>query len=188
MIRISIIKKELLSRYSDICYFRHEKNQGKGAAIQTAIRNLRGDLAIIQDADLEYDPKDYPALMKCFENPSTQVVYGSRFLSGRRVTNSIHYGVNRLITAFGNMLFGSKLTDLETCYKMFRSKTLKSLGVVSNGFEIEAEITSKVLKAKIQIVEVPISYRGRNYQQGKKITWADGFKALWALIKYRFSE
>ena len=124
-----IIRERILTKYPDTRYFRHPINRGKGAAIQTGIQNMTGDLVVIQDADLEYDPQDYPVLMKCFENSSTQVVYGSRFLSGRRVTNPFHYGVNRLITVFGNMLFGSKLTDLETCYKMGRpSKMLCEAG------------------------------------------------------------
>lgn len=181
-----LIKEHILPDASEIRYFRHEINRGKGAAIRTGIGKASGDFTIIQDADLEYDPQDYPALMSVFCDDAVKVVYGSRFLSGKRVTHPLHYFVNKIITVFGNVLYGASLTDLETCYKMFRSGFLKSLELKSNGFEIEAELTSKVLKAKVPIVEVPVSYRGRNYDEGKKITWVDGFSALWTLFKLRF--
>lgn len=183
-----VIREKILPRYSNITYLEHPENWGKGAAIRTGISAVRGVFTLIQDADLEYDPKDYPALLSAFTDDSIRIVYGSRFLSGKKVTNPFHYLVNRFITEVGNLLFGARLTDLETCYKMFRTDALRSLDLVSNGFEIEAEITCKALKAKLRIVEVPISYRGRNYEQGKKITWMDGVKAIWTLIKLRVTR
>jgi glycosyltransferase involved in cell wall biosynthesis len=183
-----VIREKILPHYGNITYLVHPQNRGKGAAIRTGIDAVRGDFALIQDADLEYDPKDYPALLAAFSDPAVQIVYGSRFLSGKKVTNIFHYLVNRFITETGNVLFGGRLTDLETCYKMFRSEILKDLGLISTGFEIEAEITCKALKKRLKIVEVPISYRGRNYEQGKKITWVDGIKAIWTLLKLRVSN
>lgn len=183
-----VIRERILPAYSNIVYLVHPENRGKGAAIRTGINAARGEFVLIQDADLEYDPRDYGQLLASFSDPSVEVVYGSRFLSGKKVTNPFHYLVNRFITETGNVLFGARLTDLETCYKMFRTGTLKKLGLVSAGFEIEAEITCKVLKKRLKIVEVPISYRGRNYEQGKKITWVDGIKAIWTLVKLRVSN
>jgi glycosyltransferase involved in cell wall biosynthesis len=183
-----VIRENILPKYPNVTYLVHDRNQGKGSAIRTGIAAVRGEFALIQDADLEYDPKDYPALLDAFSDPSIRIVYGSRFLSGKKVTNPFHYLVNRFITETGNLLFGGRLTDLETCYKMFRSQTLKDLDLVSAGFEIEAEITCKALKKRLKIVEVPISYRGRNYEQGKKITWVDGIKAIWTLVKLRVSS
>ncbi len=183
-----VIREKILPAYSNIVYLVHPVNRGKGAAIRTGIDAARGEFVLVQDADLEYDPRDYAQLLAAFSDPSVEVVYGSRFLSGKKVTNPFHYLVNRFITETGNLLFGGRLTDLETCYKMFRGGTLKKLGLVSAGFEIEAEITCKVLKKRLKIVEVPISYRGRNYEQGKKITWVDGIKAIWTLVKLRVSN
>ncbi len=182
-----VIREKILPKHSNIVYLEHPKNRGKGAAVRTGIAAARGEYALIQDADLEYDPRDYAALLAAFERPGTQVVYGSRFLSGKKVTNALHYLVNWFITATGNVLFNGRLTDLETCYKMFRTRELQGLGLVSDGFEIEVEITCKLLKSRARIVEVPVSYRGRNYAQGKKITWLDGVKAIWTLFKLRLS-
>ncbi len=181
-----LIRDVILTKSPEIRFFRHESNRGKGAAIRTGIAQVKGALTIIQDADLEYDPQDYARLVSAFCDSEVKVVYGSRFLSGRRVTHPFHLFVNKVITVFGNILYGAKLTDLETCYKMFRTDFLQSLELTSNGFEIEAELTSKVLKSKIAIPELPVSYRGRNYDEGKKITWVDGFNALWTLFKLRF--
>jgi len=181
-----IIAASVMKRHPGIRYFRHEKNRGKGAAIRTGLAKVRGDLTIIQDADFEYDPRDYPALTCPFEEASVGVVYGSRFLSGKRVTHPLHRWVNQIITATGNVLFGASLTDLETCYKVFRTPVIRSLDLESSGFEVEAELTAKLLRAGVRIVEVPISYKGRNYRQGKKITWRDGVKTMILLFKMRF--
>lgn len=182
----AIIRERILCRYDNIRYLTHAENRGKGAAIRTGIQAVRTEVVLIQDADLEYDPMDYGLLLEPFKDPKVQVVYGSRFLSGKKVTNAFHRLVNGFITLTGNVLFGGRLTDLETCYKVFRASALQKIHLTSNGFEIEAEITCRILKAKLHIVEVPVSYRGRNYEQGKKITWVDGIKAIWTLIKQRF--
>ncbi len=180
------VLSKILERYPDIVLVRHEANCGKGEAVRTAIGRVRGELVIIQDADLEYDPADYEKLIKAFEDPNIQVVYGSRFLSGKQITDPFQYFANRVITALGNWLFHSRLTDLETCYKMFRRDLLKSFDLRSSGFEIEVELTASSLKAGVAIAEVPIRYRGRNYQQGKKITWWDGVIALIMLLRHKF--
>ena len=166
----------------------HEKNRGKGSAIRTGIAAASGESIIIQDADMEYDPADYPALLEAMRQSGSHVVYGSRFLSGKKVTSAWHRFVNYFLTSLTNCLFGSKLTDMETCYKLFRSELLKSLRIRSEGFEIEVEITAKTLLKKERIVEVPISYKGRSFHEGKKIGWKDGVKAVWMLVRYRFSR
>lgn len=164
----------------------HEKNRGKGAAIRTGIGAASGDAIIIQDADLEYDPMDYLPLMQALEKNGVNVVFGSRFLGGKKVTGSLHRAVNYFLTALTNILYGSRLTDMETCYKLFRARTLKNLPLSSDGFEIEVELTAKTLKAGEKIVEIPVSYKGRSYHEGKKIGWKDGVKAVVSLWHYRF--
>lgn len=166
----------------------HERNQGKGAAIRTGIKNVSGDAVIIQDADLEYDPEDFLRLLKPLMEDRARIIYGSRFLSRRKVTGSWHRFVNYGLTFFTNALYGSKLTDMETCYKLFSVETLKGLRLESSGFEIEVELTAKILRSGEKILEVPISYKGRSFHEGKKIGWLDGFKALAALVRYRFSS
>ncbi len=165
----------------------HEQNRGKGKAIRTGILHARGRAIIIQDADLEYDPKDYPKLLDPFRQGRAAVVYGSRFLEGKKVTSGWHRFVNYCLTSFTNILYGSKLTDMETCYKLFSAETLKGLRLESSGFEIEVELTAKILKSGEKILETPISYKGRSFHEGKKIGWLDGFKALAALARYRFT-
>jgi glycosyltransferase involved in cell wall biosynthesis len=167
--------------------FFHDRNRGKGAALRTGFCEVQGDLVIIQDADLEYDPKDYPALLAPILDGRADVVYGSRFLGGpHRVLFFWHYVGNKLLTLVSNMLTNLNLSDMETCYKVFRSEVIRNLAFSSDGFDIEAEITVKVAKAGYRVYETPISYSGRDYSEGKKITWRDAFPALWALIKYRF--
>jgi len=167
--------------------FFHDRNRGKGAALRTGFREVQGDLVIIQDADLEYDPKDYPNLLNPILDGRADVVYGSRFLGGpHRVLFFWHYVGNKLLTLISNMLTNLNLSDMETCYKVFRSEVIKTLAFSSDGFDIEAEMTVKIAKAGYRVYETPISYSGRDYSEGKKITWKDAFPALWALIKYRF--
>jgi glycosyltransferase involved in cell wall biosynthesis len=163
----------------------HEENQGKGAAIRTALEHVTGDLVITQDADLEYDPKEYPVLLAPFKDPSVQVVYGSRNLrKNPRSTWSFYWG-GRLVSWIANFLYGSHLTDEATGYKVFRTDLLRSLDLQSTRFEFCPEATGKILRRGIEIHEVPISYRPRSFAEGKKIDWHDGLDAIWTLLKYR---
>lgn len=163
----------------------HEKNGGKGQAIRTGIMAVSGDAVIIQDADLEYDPQDFLKLVEAMESTGVQAVFGSRFLKGDKVTSAWHRFVNFFLTFLTNVLFSVKLTDMETCYKLFRSDFLKQFPLQSEGFEIEVELTARTLRSGARIVEIPISYKGRSFHEGKKIGWKDGIKALGALFKYR---
>jgi glycosyltransferase involved in cell wall biosynthesis len=167
----------------------HEKNQGKGAAIRTAIQHATGEILLIQDADLEYDPRDYPSLLQPILENRTAVVYGSRFLGGpRKAMLYRHMLGNKFLTFLTNLLYDSILTDMETCYKVFRKEVLAGVPLHARRFELEPEITAKILKRGYRIYEVPISYTGREYEEGKNITWRDAFPAIWALIKYRFVD
>jgi len=179
--------KNILDKIRDdtINIFRHPYNKGKGAAVRTALEYINGDIVIIQDADLEYEPDDYIKLIEPIITNIADIVYGSRFLAKKKVTTTFHYFVNRFLTLITNLLFNSSLTDMETCYKVFKTKIIKELNLESNGFEIEAELTSKVLKRGYKIYEVPIFYRSRSYHEGKKIAWRDGIKTLLAIFKYR---
>lgn len=166
----------------------HPRNMGKGAAIRTGLPYATGDVVIIQDADLEYDPEDYHKLLKPFIKHNAKVVYGSRFTGERKDMFLSHWIGNRILTLITNILYATTLSDMETCYKLFDRKLIQSINIRSNRFNFEPEITAKVLKRKIRIFEVPISYAGREYHEGKKITWRDGIHALFALIKYRFVD
>lgn len=181
-----ILRSEFAGR-PDIRIIHHRINRGKGRAVRTGVAAATGDALIIQDADLEYDPADYVTLIAAMKGGSAEAVYGSRFLSGKRVTSAFHLGVNRFLTGLTNLLYGARLTDMETCYKLVRTDLMRSLRLETREFDVEAEITCKLLKRGVRIEEVPIGYRGRNYEQGKKITWVDGVKTLWALIKLRCS-
>jgi len=166
----------------------HQTNQGKGMCVRDGIARATGDIILIQDADLEYDPRDYAMLIRPIEEGRVKVAYGSRFLGPRKAMLFWHMLGNKLLTLVTNVLFNAILSDMETCYKVFRADVIKSIPLKSRRFEIEPEITAKVLKRGHRIFEVPISYYGREYFEGKKITWRDGPKALWTLIKYRFVD
>ena len=164
------------------------KNAGKGSALRRGFEAVTGDLMIIQDADLEYSPEEYPQLIELICQGRADVVYGSRFLGRHRVFLFSHYLGNRFLTLATNVLYNTMLTDMETCYKAMRVDVLRSMQLKSDGFGIEPEITAKVFKRGFRVYEIPITYDGRGYQEGKKITWRDGFVALWILLKYRFTE
>lgn len=167
----------------------HEKNRGKGAALRTALSRAGGDLVIIQDADLEYDPSDYPQMLAPLLDGRADAVYGSRFLGGtHRVLLFWHAFGNHLFTFLTNVLYDINLTDMGTCYKAFLTDKIKAIPLRSERFGIEAEITAKICKRRLRLYEVPISYSGRTYAEGKKITWKDGFSYLWCLLRYRVAD
>lgn len=179
--------KEFEDKYK---VFYHEVNMGKGAAIRTGMSHITGDIMVIQDADLEYDPVDYNDLIKLIIENKADVVYGSR-LTGAKPSRSFmftHLLGNKLLTLTTNILYGATLTDMETCYKAFRASFLQGIEIKSNRFDFEPEITAKILKKKARLYELPISYYGREYAEGKKITWIDGIHAIIALIKFRFTD
>ncbi len=167
----------------------HEKNQGKGAAVITGITTAKGDILLIQDADLEYDPRDYPALLRPIKEGLADVVYGSRFLgAAHRVTMFWHQVANNLLTLLTNILYDSILTDMETGYKVFRREVITGMTIKAKRFNFEPEFTAKILKRKYRIFEVPITFNPRDYSDGKKIKLKDAFEAVWALLKYRIMD
>ena len=166
----------------------HEHNRGKGAAVRTGFTHATGEYILIQDADLEYDPEDWPKLLNPVLRGKARVVYGSRFTGERRNMMLLHWIGNRFLSMTTNVLFNTTLSDMETCYKLLERDLVDSLHLQSDKFDIEAEISAKVLKRGIRIYEVPISFSGREFHEGKKITWRDGFAALYTLVKYRLKD
>jgi len=179
---------ERLSAEKGFRLLRQERNQGKGAAVRRGIDAARGDVIIVQDADLEYSPEEYPELLDLIVRGKADAVFGSRFIGRHRCFLFSHYLANLFLNLVTNVLYNTTMTDMETCFKAVRADLLKSLQLKSNRFGIEPEITAKLFKRGARVYEVPITYEGRDYAEGKKITWKDGFPALWTLIKYRFVD
>jgi len=181
--------RDILAKLNDprIKVHFHPKNMGKGSALQTGFAKASGEIVLVQDADLEYDPDEYPNLLQPVLDGRADVVYGSRFLSGpHRVLFFWHYLGNKMLTTFSNMLSNLNLTDMETCYKVFKKDILDAIHLKSKRFGFEPEVTIKIAKMKVRIYEVPISYSGRDYSEGKKIGWKDGFAAIFHIIRYKF--
>jgi glycosyltransferase involved in cell wall biosynthesis len=184
---------ELLQRITPqhprVRLIRHDRNRGKGAAIRTGIQHATADLILVQDADLEYDPQEYPQLLRPIQEGKADVVYGSRFLGApRRPTMFWHMVANKLLTLMTNLLYNSILSDMETGYKLFRREVIQSIPLRANRFDFEPEITAKLLKRRVRIFEVPISFNPREYTEGKKIGLKDAFAAVWALLRYRVAD
>lgn len=172
-------------RSDAIQVIRSPHNKGKGHAIRTGLSCATGDVVIIQDADLEYDPADYVELMRPIVDGKAKVVYGSRFLTKKNNISALYYAANKFLTFLTNLLYGSRLTDMETCYKLFRADVIKGLNLESDGFEIEPELTIKAIKHGYKIYEVPVFYQARSYRDGKKITWKDALKTVLIILKYK---
>jgi glycosyltransferase involved in cell wall biosynthesis len=173
----------------DLRFFFQTPNQGKGAALRRGFAEATGEIVLVQDADLEYDPRDYAKLLEPILDGRADVVYGSRFLGGpQRVHYFWHYVANKVLTLLSDIATNLKLTDMETCYKVFRKEVLEGIKIKSNRFGFEPEITAKIAKGRWRVYEVPISYAGRTYEEGKKITWKDGVQALWCIIRFRIAD
>tara|TARA_Y100000310_G_scaffold227702_1_gene229984 strand:+ start:2687 stop:3385 length:699 start_codon:yes stop_codon:yes gene_type:complete len=185
-----IIQKYLIKNKTTRKFFKliSKKNEGKGSAVRNGINRSTGDIITIQDADLEYNPEDLKKLTKILINENCEVVYGSRFLKNHKPLYKIYFLGNKFLTFLTQILYGTKITDMETCYKMFRKKTINQINLISNGFNIEPEITAKLLKKNIKITELPISYCPRSLKEGKKINWKDGIIAIYTLIYLKFFD
>jgi len=185
-----LIIKELSNEYSEIRGIFLDKNLGKGFALKTGFQEIKGDIVLIQDADLEYDPQDYHSLIKPFKNTDADIVYGSRFMGGEYVRLHFfwHYVANKLLTLLTNVVTNLNMSDMETGYKLFKRSVIKSINIKEKSFGIEPEITVKLAKKKFIFYEVPISYQGRSYEDGKKITLKDAFIAFYCIFKYRFFD
>ena len=179
---------ERLQQERGFVLLRQPRNGGKGSALRRGFAAVTGDIVIIQDADLEYSPDEYPQLTELICTGRADVVYGSRFLGRHRVFLLTHYMGNRLLTFIANVLYNTMLSDMETCYKVMRTDVLRSFTLESNGFGIEPEMTAKIFKRGYRVYEIPITYAGRGYDEGKKITWTAGLGALWVLLKFRFVD
>ena len=180
------LAEDLLQGEPPLLVLRHERNRGKGAAVRTGLTAVTGDLVLVQDADLEYDPSDYPALLAPFTDPSVSAVYGSRNLRGNPRSSFAFYWGGRLLSWIANWLYGSHITDEATGYKVIKTDLLREMGLETDGFEFCPEVTAKLLRRGVAIHEVPISYNPRSWEEGKKIQWYDGLIAIWTLLKYRF--
>ncbi len=177
----------LIKKYNNIKLFNHKINLGKGAAIRTGLKNFTGDIVVIQDGDLEYDPEEYKKLIKPILEKKTKVVYGSRLLGKIKGFNiPIHYLGNKILSLMTTLIYFRKITDMETCYKMMTKDVIKSINLKAKRFDFEPEITAKIIKKGYKIIELPIEYNSRSFKEGKKITWKDGLKAAYYLLKYRF--
>jgi len=182
-----ILEGQARLRLGEFRFLFQERNQGKGAALRRGFAEATSDILLVQDADLEYDPRDYPKLLEPILDGRADVVYGSRFLGGpQRVHFFWHYVGNKFLTLLSDMLTNLKITDMETCYKVFRREVIGSMQLRANRFGFEPEVTAKVAKGRWRVYEVPISYAGRSYDEGKKITWRDGMKALFTILRYKF--
>ncbi len=179
---------EKLSREKGFQLLLQDRNRGKGAAVRQGIEAATGDVIVVQDADLEYSPEEYPDLLDLIRKGKADAVFGSRFIGRHRCFLFTHYLANLFLNLVTNVLYNTTMTDMETCFKAVRADVLQSLELKSDRFGIEPEITAKLFKRGARVYEVPITYEGRDYSEGKKITWRDGFPALWALIKYRFTD
>jgi glycosyltransferase involved in cell wall biosynthesis len=168
-------------------YF-HSRNQGKGAAVRTGLAQVSGEMVLIQDADLEYQPEEYPLIVMPILQYGADVVYGTRFSGVHRAFLFWHYLGNKMLTLLTNLLYDSMISDMEVGFKAFRTEAIRGIPLRARGFEFEPEITAKILKRKLRLFEVPITYAGRDYSEGKKITWRDGYRAVWTLLKYRFTD
>ena len=181
--RLQVLQREL-----GFTLLLQPKNGGKGSAVRAGFQKVGGEIVVIQDADLEYSPEEYPSLIELICSGRADVVYGSRFLGRHRVFLFTHYAGNLVLTLLTNILYNTMLSDMETCFKVMRVEVLRSMTLKSNRFGIEPELTAKIFKRGYRVYEIPITYDGRGYSEGKKITWRDGVVAIWTLIKYRFTE